>query len=151
MLHLAKVQNNTVSGKIELQLLARQEADGKWSLGNKKAVVLSEESLTKGPVIGEGNLVLVDLDEDGIIISTEEAQDWVLGLVNQFLSNNTNSSGSMEEEKVKIEQWRQELTLKNQDLTRRLLEIETREEQMQELEESFKREKEELESKYQED
>ncbi|MGB7522500.1 MAG: hypothetical protein WA896_22950 [Spirulinaceae cyanobacterium] len=145
------MQKNTISGKMELQILARQEADGKWSLGDEKPVSLLEESLTEGPMIGEGNLVLVDLKEDGTIISAEEAQDWVLGLVNQFLGNNTASSGSMEAEKTKIEEWRQELTLKNQDLTRRLLEIETREEQMQELEESFKREKEELESKYLDD
>lgn len=151
MLHLAKVQKNTVSGNMELQILAYQEADGKWLLGNDKAVTLSEEYITKEAVISEGNLVLVDLNEDNSIVSSEEAQDWVVGLVNQFLSKNTDSPRWMEEEKIKIEEWRQELTLKNQDLTRRLLEIETREEQMQELEESFKREKEELESKYPED
>ncbi len=151
MLHLAKVQKNTVSGKMELQILAYQEADGKWSLGNDKVVTLSEASITEVAVMSEVNLVLVDLDEDYSIISAEEAQGWILDLVNQCFNNNTDSSEWMEEEKIKIEEWRQELTLKNQDLTRRLLEIETREEQMQELEESFKREKEELESKYPED
>jgi len=42
----------------------------------------------------------------------------------------------------RAEKWRQTLTLQNQELARRLLELEARREQIEALEESFKRDKE---------
>jgi dsDNA-specific endonuclease/ATPase MutS2 len=46
----------------------------------------------------------------------------------------------------RAEQWRQSLTLKSQELGRRALEMEARRDQIQELEENLKQEKEKLES-----
>jgi hypothetical protein len=45
----------------------------------------------------------------------------------------------LQQEVERAEEWRQSLTLQNQDLARRTLELEARREQIQALEESLKR------------
>jgi len=47
----------------------------------------------------------------------------------------------LQQEVERAEQWRQSLTIQNQDLARRSLELEARREQIQALEESLKRER----------
>jgi hypothetical protein len=47
----------------------------------------------------------------------------------------------LQQEVERAEHWRQSLTLQNQDLARRSLELEARREQIQSLEESMKKEK----------
>lgn len=145
MLHLAKVQKNTGSGKMELQLLAHQEDEHTWSVGDTELLVVPDDETVETSVFSEAMLVLVEIGDNQQIINIQEAQDWVLTLVAQNSPSKSHSVNLLREEEEKVEQWRQELTLKSQDLTRHNLEIATRQEQIQELEENLKREKEELE------
>jgi uncharacterized protein (DUF3084 family) len=69
----------------------------------------------------------------------------VLDLVQQYLSVGVTPT-FLQEEAERTEQWRQDLTLQSQDLTRRHLEMEARREQIQTLEEDLKREKQQLEA-----
>lgn len=131
MLHLAQVCNNPHSGRMELQLLAHQESEENWVLSNLEFISIDEEMSQD---VQAGMLILANIDDKPRIISIESAADWVLELVKQYFPLKN------EEEK-----WRQYLTLQSQDLTRRNLEIETRTEQIQALEEKLKQEKEALE------
>lgn len=139
MLYLAQVKKNLISGDKELQLLAQKKSNDIWSMCNCKTRPLDQENL-----LSEGLLVMVDLDENNQILSIKEAKEWVLHLVDQYLSDNTITPEFVQKEQERIEKWRQELSSQSQDLTRRSLEIETRREQLQELEENLMREKEKL-------
>ena len=134
MLHLAQVQKNPNSGKVELQLLAHQESEGDWLVSDSQCIPLDEG---KAKEVGEGMLVLVKLGEQSHLMSIEDATEWVVTLVSQYFPL-----------KQEEENWRQDLTSQSQDLTRRNLEIETRTEQIQELEEKLKQEKEIIESRW---
>ena len=138
MLHLAQVKKNPSSGEMELLLLARQTSDNLWD-------ILSSEVIPSNlPVpYGDGILVLVKLDGEQNIIEIEEAKDWVMGLVETYLTNGLITPEWVEKEQEKVEQWRQEITVKSLDLTRRQLELETQKEQLQELETKLKQGKEE--------
>ena len=146
MLYLAQIKKNAISGETQLQLLARQFRDRNWKICNRQSVPLDQEL-----GYSEGLLVLVKLDEKNEIIEIKEAQDWVLELVEKYLSNTKITPEFVKKEQERIEQWRQELASQSQDLTRRSLEIETRREQLQELEETLMREKERLANKFKEE
>ena len=133
MLHLAQVCHNPNSDNLELQLLAHQKPDGNWILSNLEFVPIDEEMSQD---VQAGMLMLANIDENPRIISIENAASWVLELVKQYFPL-----------KHEEEQWRKDLTLQSQDLTRRNLEIETRTEQIQQLEEKLKQEKEALENR----
>lgn len=139
MLHLAQVKKNLISGEIELHLLARQKSDCVWEMNDLQSLSLGEVNS-----LNEGLLVLVEMDEDCRILSIKEAKDWILSLVQQYLTDSAVTPEFVKQEQIKIERWRQEMASKSQDLTRRHLEIETRREQLQELEETLTREKEKL-------
>lgn len=141
MLHLAQVQNNESSGGVQLQLLARHNSEHTWAVINPEAI-----PLTNSKSLGEGLLVLVDLSENYEILSIQQAKDWVLDLVQKYLTIEVNPT-FLQEEAERVEQWRQDLTLQSQDLTRRNLELEARREQLQTLEEELKQEKEKLEQR----
>ncbi len=129
MLHLAQVVKNGISKKLELNLLAVEESTNQWTFCDKESVVLSEEyKLT------EGLLLLVELNENQDILHYKNAKDWVLDLIRNYVIDCPVSSEFLLEEETRIEKWRQELTSKSQDLTRMRLEIETRREELQELE-----------------
>ncbi|WP_414549425.1 hypothetical protein [Anabaena sp. CCY 0017] len=136
MLYLAQVNKNEFLDKYQLRLLARQETQNLW-------VVIPEESfilLDKGTTMSENLLVLVTLSPTGDIESLEDASNWVLNLVQTFLSVGM-TSAELQEEAERAEGWRQSLTLQNQDLARRSLELEARREQIQALEENLKRDR----------
>lgn len=142
MLHLAQVIKNSISGKLELQLLAFQKSDSQWAFCDNKYLSLKEEIVLK-----EGILILVELDKNNEIVRFRDAKDWVLNLIRQYLTkDNLDSSLILEEEKERIEHWRQELTSQSQDLTRIRLEIETRREELQQLEKNLNLERENLKS-----
>ncbi|MCA1992034.1 MAG: hypothetical protein LDL41_08295 [Coleofasciculus sp. S288] len=139
MLHLAQVQHNESTGRVELKLLARQHSENSWAVINPENVPLTDtHSLT--PDL----LVLVDLSENQEVVNIQQAKDWVLELVRQYLTTGV-SPRFLEEEAERTEQWRQDLTQRSQDLTRQRLEMEARREQIQTLEEELKREKQQLE------
>lgn len=141
MLHLAQVQNNESTGGVELKLLARQNSEHVWSLVNPECIPLPDSYS-----FHEGVLTLVDFSGEHEILEIEQANDWVLGLVREYLSTGVSPTW-LQEEAERTEQWRQDLTLQSQDLTRRNLELEARREQLQALEEELKQEKQQLEQR----
>jgi polyhydroxyalkanoate synthesis regulator phasin len=136
MLYLAQVHKNEFLDQHQLQLLARQEAENVWTIIPEEAFIL----LGKGSSLAEKLLVLVELSATGDIEKIEEATNWVLNLVQTYLSTGITPE-FLHQEAERAEQWRQNLTLQNQDLARRSLELEARREQIQALEETLKREK----------
>ncbi|BAU64089.1 hypothetical protein STA3757_14580 [Stanieria sp. NIES-3757] len=133
MLHLAQIRTNPTSGEIELQFLAHQYSEQTWEVNEPYVVPLTEKLS-----LGEGALVLVEYGEEKQIINISSATDWVLNLVKQYLHKNSINSQFLAAEQEKIEQWRQEITAQSLELNRRFLEIETRREQLQELEQTLK-------------
>ncbi|MBD2195073.1 MULTISPECIES: hypothetical protein [Calothrix] len=136
MRYLAQVHKNEFLKQYELRLLAREEAEHIWSIIPEEAVIL----LGKGNTMSERLLVLVELSATGDIERLEDATNWVLHLVQAYLSTGV-SPDFLQQEAERAEHWRQTLTLQNQDLARRSLELEARREQIQALEESVKRDK----------
>lgn len=136
MLYLAQVHKNKFLDQHQLRLLARQEADNYWAMIPEDAFIL----LGKGNSINEKLLVLVELSPTGDIERLEEATNWVLDLVQNYLTTGITPE-FLQDEAERAEQWRQSLTLQNQELARRSLELEARREQIQALEESLKRDK----------
>ncbi|MEN9870839.1 MAG: hypothetical protein RLZZ171_1827 [Cyanobacteriota bacterium] len=139
MLYLAQVEINPNSAEIQLQVLARQESEYVWSVDNSQTLFLTKESSLCG-----GVLVLVEIGQEQQIISIQDAKEWILSILQQYLTKNAINPQFIEVEQSKVEKWRQEITAQNLDLNRRALEIETRREQLQELEQELKRDREEL-------
>jgi hypothetical protein len=137
MLHLAQVKQNPNSGEMELQLLARQSSEYGWDV--MSCEVIPYQISTSG---GDGVLLLVELGDNQEILEVKAATDWVMGLVETYLTNEVMNPEWVQKEQEKVEQWRQEITAKSLDLTRRQLELETQKEQLQELEGKLKQEKE---------
>lgn len=134
MLYLAQVHKNDFLNQYQLRLLARQEGEYLWStIPEETFILLGEESK-----INEKVLVLVRLSPTGDIEKLEDAADWVVNLVQVYLSTGITPE-ILKQEAETAEQWRQSLILQNQDLARRTLELEARREQIQALEESLKR------------
>jgi hypothetical protein len=139
MLNLAQVQKNQTSGKLELQILAYQIDESIWEVDNSTVIPLIEETS-----LIEGALVLLEKEANNAIFSIKPATDWILSLLQKHLTKNAVSPQFVAAEQSKIEEWRQEITVQNLELNRRFLEIETRREQLQELEQSLKQEQEQL-------
>ena len=144
MLYLAQVVRNVISQQLELHLLAVEESKLQWTFCHEKFVPLDHSNK-----LPEDLLLLVELDENNKIIRLRDTKDWILNLVREYLvegHTNPNLNINISEEQARIEKWRQELTSQSQDLTRIRLEIETRREELQELEKSLNWEKEQLKS-----
>ncbi len=131
MLYLAQVIKNPYLSELQLQLLAGETAKNLWEKDSGK---LYPETL-KG--FNEGVLVLVEVDEKQQILRIDSARDWILSILQEFLSEPKLTTEFIQQEEAKIQEWRQEMTTKNLDLTRRQLEIETQREQIQAIEESL--------------
>jgi exosome complex RNA-binding protein Rrp4 len=140
MLHLAQVKKKDLEGKAMLQLLAQQKAEQVWLMITGENGVIWVDGLD----YSEGTLVLVDLSANQQIQHVEDATCWVLDIIKQYLSTGITPE-FLQEEVERAEQWRQSLTLQSQELGRRALEMEARRDQIQELEENLKREKQKLE------
>jgi hypothetical protein len=141
MLHLAQVTHKDPGGKVKLQLLAQQKAEHAW------AVLTDEESSLwcDTPDYQEGALVLLELSPTKQVQQISDATGWVLEMMDQYLSMGITPT-ILQEEVQRAEQWRQSLTLQSQELGRRALEMEARRDQIQELEENLKVEKQKLEA-----
>jgi len=137
MLYLAQVQKQKLSGQVELRLLAHQQTTYKWEVDEQEKLISVAEAIA----FPEGLLVLIELSPKGEMLSIQDATNWVLDLVKTYLISGVTPE-FLKAETERSEQWRQSLTLQNQDLSRRSLEVEARREQIQALEESFKRDKE---------
>ncbi|AFY40539.1 hypothetical protein Lepto7376_4436 [[Leptolyngbya] sp. PCC 7376] len=128
MRHLAQVQINPLTGHQQLLILAHEQEDGSWELGDRLEISFELGSFAVGM------LVIVKLSEENKIISIHNATDWLLDVVKQHFAKGVITPDFLLKEQAKIETWRQEITSQSQDLTRRQLEIETRREQLEELE-----------------
>lgn len=140
MLHLAQVQKNEFSGGVELRLLAHEQYENSW-------VVLTTEEIV--PIadthsLSVGLFVLVELSPELEVVRIEDAKQWILHLVQLYLGSGM-TPAFLQQETERAEQERQNLTLQNQELARKTIEMEARHEQIQALEEDLKREKQQLE------
>jgi hypothetical protein len=144
MLYLAQVHKNDFLDQYQLRLLARQESENFWlTISDSDSLVLTIETLIllgKENTISHNLLVLVRLSTTNKIETIEDATNWVVNLVHTYLSTGVTSE-FLKQEAEKIENWQQNLTLQNQDLARRSLELEARREQIEALEESLKRDR----------
>ena len=140
MQHLAKVCHTTSEGALVLQFLARQLEDYLWELSIGDQEVLSTLPVT----FNEGTLVLVELDASNQVVEIQEATDWILDLVSQFLTQGVTPQ-FFHQEVERAEQWRQSLTLQSQEIRRRALETAARRDEIQALEKKLRLEQEELE------
>ncbi|MEM9807324.1 MAG: hypothetical protein AAF959_18825 [Cyanobacteria bacterium P01_D01_bin.56] len=140
MQHLAKVCHTTSEGALVLQFLARQLEDYLWELSIGNQEVVSTLPVT----FNEGTLVLVELDASNQVVELQEATDWILDLVSQFLTQGVTPQ-FFHQEVERAEQWRQSLTLQSQEIRRRALETAARRDEIQELEKKLRLEQEELE------
>lgn len=131
MLYLAQVVKNPYLSELQLQLLAGETAKNLWEKDSRKLYPKKLEGFN------EGALVLVEVDEKQQILRIDSARDWILSILQEFLSEPKLTTEFIQQEEAKIQEWRQEMTAKNLDLTRRQLEIETQREQIQAIEESL--------------
>ena len=136
MLYLAQVHKNDFLDQCQLRLLARQESENFWLTISEETLIL----LGNDNTISNKLLVLVELSPTGEIETIEDATDWVINLVQIYISTGITPE-FLKQEAEKMENWQQNLTLQNQDLARRSLELEARREQIEALEESLKRER----------
>ena len=134
MLYLAQVQQSD-DDSLGLVLLAVQSIDRGWQLTRDRqrhAIALpADTDLTRN------QLVLVQLDSTQTVTETQDATDWVLDTVRDYLSVGITPE-ELNQEANRLEQWKQSLTLQNQELSRRALELELRRDQLQALELSLK-------------
>lgn len=138
MLHLARIQRKTLLGKAELLLLARQRSNYAWEIIESAETFLAVEA----NALHEGNLVLFDLDNDKVS-NLRDATDWIVQTLGDYLTIGITPE-QLQEEIERAEQWRQSLTLQSQEIGRRVLETEARRDQIQQLEENLKKEKEDI-------
>lgn len=141
MLYLAQVRKYSSTDGIELTLLAEQTADQVWAVHEAKPYTVAPQALPLIPPLQAGMWVLVDCDERGQPLRIQDAQDWVLNLLRNLAAQGDVKQWVQTEEN-KIEQWRQELTLKSQEMSIKNLELETRRER-------FEAEQAELEKRWQ--
>lgn len=145
MLHLAQLEKQEFSNQLGLRVLARQEAEYVWTVLTEQLFISRIEPVQGHSLhltLHEGQLVLVELSSVGEIYSLQDATTWVLEIIQIYLSKGI-TPDFLEQETERAEKWRQTLTLQNQELSRRSLEVEARREQIQALEEkTFKRDKE---------
>lgn len=142
MLYLAQVQKHKSLPQPQLRLLARQEAENTW------VAIKAEEAFISVPeekAVSEGLLVLVKLSPKREVESLENAAQWVMSVVQEYLSAGVNPQ-FLQQEAERAEEWRKSLTLQSQELARRTLELEARREQLQAIEERLNRDQEELET-----
>jgi len=151
MLYLAQVQSQEVLGDRTLQLLACQNADDTWAiLAEQSILTLSRDCVQNLKnflvnALNEGVLVLADVGENGEVLNMRSANNWVLELVEKHLTTGI-TPDFLQLEAEKAENWRQSLTLESQALSRRLIEVEARREQIQNLEAKLQQERQLLES-----
>lgn len=141
MLHLAQVEKVTSSETLGLRLIACQRAEYSWAVLANQEIIPYPESTE----FGEGSLVLATLSETRQVMQVETANGWLVDIIQTFLRNGV-TPAFLQEESERAEQWRQTLTLQSQDLDRRALELEARREQIEQLEETLKREKKQMET-----
>ena len=149
MLYLAKVQKNDATDDILLMLLACQTSESLWSLASPSdsgGDLLAVTDIAGCPSEG---FVLAEVSEGGQIESVQDATPWVLTVIEQYVTKGITPEALMAEAE-QAEEWRQSLTMKSQDVVRRSVEVETRRDQIQELERGLEEKREKLDAKREE-
>ena len=134
MLYLAQVTINPYLNELELQLLVMETDERIWQKTSGTLYIENRETLQQ---FNEGVLVLVEVDKNKQILQIDNAKNWMLDIITEFLNEPRLTPEFIQQEEARIEQGRQELTSKNLDLTRRQLELETQREQIQAVESSL--------------
>ena len=134
MLYLAQVTKNPYLNELELQLLVMETDEHLWQKTSGTLYMENRETLQK---FNEGVLVLVEVDENKQVLQIDNAKNWILDIIENFLSEPRLTPEFIQQEEERIEEGRQEITSKNLDLTRRQLELETQREQIQAVESSL--------------
>jgi hypothetical protein len=147
MLHLAQVQVKS-SSHLQLHILATQTSETTWTVISNSDAVLEIELAMLPPLdnvetlLQANQLVLVTVS-DQTIVTLETAIPWILNLMSTYLNSGLTLE-RLQQEMDRSEQWRQTLTLQNQELGRQRLEIEARREEIQVLEANLKQERQAL-------
>ena len=134
MLYLAQVTKNPYLNELELQLLVMETDEHLWQKTSGTLYMENRETLQK---FNEGILVLLEVDENKQVLQIDNAKNWILDIIENFLSEPRLTPEFIQQEEERIEEGRQEITSKNLDLTRRQLELETQREQIQAVESSL--------------
>jgi hypothetical protein len=134
MLYLAQVTKNPYLNELELQLLVMETDEHLWQKTSGTLYIENRETLQQ---FNEGVLVLVEVDKNKQILQIDNAKNWMLDIIENFLSEPRLTPEFIQDTEARIEQGRQEITSKNLDLTRRQLELETQREQIQAVESSL--------------
>jgi hypothetical protein len=134
MLYLAQVTKNPYLNELELQLLVMETNEHLWQKTSGTLYIENRETLQQ---FNEGVLVLLEVDENKQILQIDNAKNWMLDIITEFLNEPRLTPEFIQQEEARIEQGRQELTSKNLDLTRGQLELETQREQIQAVESSL--------------
>jgi hypothetical protein len=134
MLYLAQVTKNPYLNELELQLLVMKTDEHLWQKTSGTLYIENRETLQQ---FNEGVLVLLEVDENKQILQIDNAKNWMLDIITEFLNEPRLTPEFIQQEEARIEQGRQEITSKNLDLTRRQLELETQREQIQAVESSL--------------
>ena len=142
MRYLAKVHIKSGPGVTQLQLLAANVAEHVWEPITPYKVMSTHKDIP----FNEQSLVLIDLVDEKTVVAVQDATDWVMGFVSEYLAQGLTPNG-LKEEVERAEQWRQSLTLQSQEVRRRALETAARRDEIQNLEKRLKVEREMLESK----
>jgi hypothetical protein len=83
MLHLAQIQQQSLSAQPELRLLAAQEADNKaWTVLTGEVMLPPDRAQQFHP----DQLVLADLSEQNEVLNIQDAKEWVLEIVQRYLA-----------------------------------------------------------------
>ena len=143
MLYLAEIQKQSKGfmGGVEakLKLIACQRNDQSWSVVNNESIVADEAS-----DFGDRALVVVNLGANRQVQGKiEPASQTIAGILKNF-SRLLEKTQDQEQE---IDQWKESLAIQSEELSRRQIEMETRLEQVEEMEQEFKgfdRQKEEI-------
>ena len=134
MLYLAEIQRQSKGfmGGVEtkLKLLACQRNDQSWSIVNNESITIGEAS-----EFGDGALIAVNLGVNRQIQGNIElASPKIVGILKNF-SRLLEKTKDQEQE---INQWKESLERQSEELSIRQIEMETRLEQVEQMEEEFK-------------
>lgn len=138
MLHLALVEKNEDVGGVKLQLLACQQSDHCWAVINPERAIATDINSLQ-----EGLLVLIELSDGQEVKSIAPAKDWVLTMIQKYLSHGITPS-FFQEEAARTEEWRRDLTSQSQDLTRQRAEFEARRDRITATEQELEQQKQRL-------
>ncbi|MCG9885258.1 MAG: hypothetical protein MH825_06725 [Cyanobacteria bacterium] len=139
MQYLACASRQSESSEVWLKLLAVQTSDYTWQViaeEDAEPMLTIDEALL--PRDGHCQLVLVNLSSsDRAVKQIYDATDWVMTLVRDYLQTGV-TPDFLRQESERAEQWRQSLTLQNQELSRRIMEFEARREELRDAQELLK-------------